>query len=235
MIKSGIFFIVLIFLIPLQGFSQEKLDQADSLFAAQKYTEAFDVYDEIFENGDASPSMLLKMAFIKEGLEEYVEALYFLNLYYIQSGNKKALVKMQEIATANHLEGYQYTDQDFMINILNKNRLYIETGMIILIVFLLIYAIRKFQKKQSASLPLFFQILLMALLFVFSNEFFTSEKAIVMADHTLLRSAPSAAAETLDSINKGHKVRVLDQSEIWVKIEWNDQPAYLRKGRIRVL
>lgn len=234
-IISSFFFFSFLFLVSLQGFGQARLNQADSLFDAQKYTEAFDVYEEIFKTGDASPSMLLKMAFIKEGLENYVDALYYLNLYYIKSGNKKALVKMQEIATANQLEGYQFTDQDFMINLLNKYRFLIETGLIVLILMLLGYAIRKFRKKERASLAIFFQVVIMSMLLIFSNEFFTSEKAIVLTDHTLLRSAPSAAAEPLETINKGHRVRVLDQSDVWVKIEWNEEPVYLRKGRIRLL
>ncbi|MDW3194944.1 MAG: SH3 domain-containing protein [Cytophagales bacterium] len=211
------------------------LNQADSLFEAKKYTEALEVYENIFQNDQASPSMLLKMAFIQEGLENYVDALYYLNLYYEKSGNKKALVKMQEIAAANELEGYEFTDQDYILNILSKNKLLIQIALLTLALLLMVYIIRKFQKKESARLPLIFQVLIIAVLFVFNNETFATERAIVLNDHTLLRSAPSAAAEPLESIEKGHRVRVLEQSEVWVKIEWNDQSAYLRKGRIRLI
>ena len=48
----------------------------DSLFQAKRYTQSFDLYHEIlFSYKKASPGMLLKMAYIKEGLGNYSEAL----------------------------------------------------------------------------------------------------------------------------------------------------------------
>lgn len=229
------FIIFAFFLLQLPSLTAANLDEADSLFEAKKYTEALEVYEMIFQSGQVSPSMLLKMAFIQEGLENYVDALYYLNLYYVKSGNKKALVKMQEIAAANALEGYEFTDQDYILNILSKNKLIIQITLIVFSLLLFAYIIRKFRKNESARLALMFQVFFIAILFVFNNEIFSRERAIVINDHTLLRSAPSAAAEPLESIAKGHRVRVLEQSDVWVKIEWNDQSAYLRKGRIRLI
>lgn len=234
-IKSSIFVILAFFLFGTPCLGQIDLKQADSLFEATKYTEALEIYENIFQNGQVSPSMLLKMAFIEEGLENYVDALYYLNLYYVKSGNKKALVKMQEIAEANELEGYEYTDQDYLLNMLNKYKLLIQIGLLASALLLLVYILLKFKKKESARFVIGFQVLVLALLFVFNNEFFSTDRAIILNDHTLLRSAPSAAAEPLESIKKGHRVRVLEQSDVWVKIEWNEQSAYLRKGRIRLI
>lgn len=229
------FLIFAFFLLRTPSISANGLTQADSLFEAKKYTEALEVYESIFQNGQASPSMLLKMAFIQEGLENYVDALYYLNLYYVKSGNKKALVKMQEIATANALEGYEFTDQDYILNIISKNKFIIQITLMVLSLLLFAYIIQKFKKNESVRLALMFQVFFMAVLFVFNNEIFSRDRAIVLNDHTLLRSAPSAAAEPLESIAKGHRVRILEQSDVWVKIEWNDQSAYLRKGRIRLI
>ncbi len=234
-IKFSFFIILAFFLFKTPSLSASELNQADSLFAAKKYTEALEIYGNIFQEGQVSPSMLLKMAFIEEGLENYVEALYYLNLYYVKSGNKKALVKMQEIAQANNLVGYEFTDRDYILNVISKNKLIIQVTLLVFSLILLVYIIRKFKKNESVRLALSFQVLILAVLLVFNNEMFTTERAIVLNDHTLLRSAPSAAAEPLESIEKGHRVRVLEQSDIWVKIEWNDQSAYLRKGRIRLI
>lgn len=222
-------------LLNLSILSASNLDQADSLFEVNKYTEALEIYETIFQEGQASPSMLLKMAFIQEGLENYVDALYYLNLYYERSGNKKALVKMQQIAAANELEGYDFTDQDYMLNIISKNKLLIQIALLVLSLLLFAYIIRKFRNNESSRLALISQAFILSILFIFNNEFFSTERAIVLNDHTLLRSAPSAAAEPLESIEKGHRVRVLEQTDVWVKIEWNDQSAYLRKGRIRLI
>ncbi|MGB3465691.1 MAG: hypothetical protein WBA74_10490, partial [Cyclobacteriaceae bacterium] len=55
----------------------DRLTTADSLFQAKKYTESFELYEQIIvEDMAYSPAMLLKMAFIKEGLGDYSNALY---------------------------------------------------------------------------------------------------------------------------------------------------------------
>jgi hypothetical protein len=52
--------------------------------------------------------MLLKMAFVKEGLGDYSNALYYLNLYYLKTYDKKVLKKMENLAERYHkLEGYE--------------------------------------------------------------------------------------------------------------------------------
>ena len=67
----------------------ETLAIADSLFEARKYTESFKIYQEIHGQNQGSPSMLLKMAFIKEGLDDYPAALYYLNQYYLFTSNER--------------------------------------------------------------------------------------------------------------------------------------------------
>ena len=52
------------------------LNTADSLFSQQKYTEALNLYEEIYTSGRASSAMLLKMAFIQDGLNNYADALF---------------------------------------------------------------------------------------------------------------------------------------------------------------
>ena len=44
--------------------------------------------------------MLLKMAYIQEGLNHVGQALYYLNLYYLASKDKSVLGKMEELANA---------------------------------------------------------------------------------------------------------------------------------------
>ena len=98
-----------------QSVSQE-LEIADSLFAKKKYTQSFDIYTGILENYESrSPSMLLKMAFIREGLGDYSTALYYLSQYYLLTSNKQVLKKMEEVAKDHDLKGYTYTDADFFL------------------------------------------------------------------------------------------------------------------------
>ncbi|MEQ9231021.1 MAG: hypothetical protein RIF46_10095, partial [Cyclobacteriaceae bacterium] len=92
---------------------QSNVDLGDSLFQEKKYTEAFELYQTSFQNGEASPSMFLKMAFIKEGLGDYVHALFYLSKYYSLTTDKTVLVKMSDLANENGLAGYSVGDADF--------------------------------------------------------------------------------------------------------------------------
>ena len=61
--------------------------------------------------------MLLKIAYIKEGLGDITSAQYYLNEYYLATSNEQALQKMEDLAEANDLKGYQHNDITFFFNI----------------------------------------------------------------------------------------------------------------------
>src|SRR5688572_16230256 len=78
--------------------SSHRLKTADSLFATKLYTQSFEHYEEILLQKQYTPAMLLKMAFIQEGLNHIGRALYYLNLYYLATKDKTTLDKIQELA-----------------------------------------------------------------------------------------------------------------------------------------
>ena len=160
----------LLVLISRQTSANDRLETADSLFTSAMYTEAFDLYYEIYEEEDiASPAMLLRMAFIKEGLNDYVQALYFLKQYQEITGDREVLDKMQEIAEANALYGYEYDDQDFIMGLLSKYRRYLLLGLILTSGLLLGYFFYNKLKKRSYGLSLFFQGVVVVLALVLTN------------------------------------------------------------------
>ena len=111
--------IVLLSLITLKAQDNAKdIELADSLFNQQKYTQSFEIYNRILKADHlTSPAMLLKMAYMKDPPMEMFNALYYLNLYYLQTHNKRALRKMEDLAKKYNLEGYKYTDIEFFMNI----------------------------------------------------------------------------------------------------------------------
>jgi hypothetical protein len=115
---------------------KERLLLADSLFAQKKYTQSFELYHDIQKSDKkTSSAMLLKMAFIKEGLGDYTNALYYLNLYYLKTYNKRVLKKMENLAEQNKLAGYNYDDAEFFLNLYHQYQLQIDlllTALILL-------------------------------------------------------------------------------------------------------
>ena len=212
------------------------VSQADSLFQAGKYTESFELYDQILRDGDYSPSMLLKMSFIREGLGDVSGALYYLNLYYNQTSNKKVLIKLQEMAEENQLTGYDFGDRDFFINLYHQYHIHIQVLLLtiaLLLVSSVIYDRRK-GKPMTVYKGLVLVIVLSVVLYL-NNYGLDLRKGIIIDPQTYLMTGPSGASDVFDVISKGHRVDILGVEGIWVKIRWADQEVYVRQSKIKRL
>ena len=216
--------------------ANEKLkQQADSLFSNQKYTEAFELYEKVFLDGAYSESMLLRMAFIKDGLGNYVDALYYLDLYYKLSADKSAVTKIEEISSDNRLQGYQYDDTNFFKAILKKFTIEFQLALLSISLLLTAYIYRKRKQQERPTTATVFQVLvLMGLLFL-TNSTFEVKYGIISQNNTLLRSGPSAGADPIEMIEKGHKVVILEQNPVWTKIKWSGEEVFLRNGKIKII
>ncbi len=213
------------------------LKMADSLFAESKFTESFVIYEELLESRkQSSPQMLLKMAFIKEGLKDYSKALYYLNLYYLQTTDKRVLKKMEELARNHDLTGYEYSDWEFFMMLYRKYNNYITYFLSALA--LLFFGIIFRQKRRHSSRPVATGILLTFVLAIFFFHINFSDKynkgIIVQADAYLM-DAPSSGADLVNIVDKGHRVKVLDKKDVWVEIEWQGDKAFIRENNIATL
>ncbi len=232
-IKQGIliFLFTVLSLISLAG-STDRLQYADSLFKAQKYTEAYTFYEELFENDQISSSMLLKMSFIQDASGNYSNALFYLDLYYRKTGDRQSVGKIKELASTFDLNGYQYNDIDYFLALLSKFRIPIVLLLLSFSVLLSAYVYVKFRQGIRAYFPFIFQVFTFLILLGVVN-YQVPDKAIVVMDQTLLRRGPSAGAEPIELINQGHKVTVLNTSKIWTKILWNGEEVFIRNNRLK--
>lgn len=215
----------------------EHLKQADSLFAQQQYTESLKLYDQLYSQASmVSPAMLLKMAFIQEGLGEYSEALYYLSEYYLMTSDDAAVEKIATLSKEHNLRGYEFSDFDLIQSFIRKNQ-YIFIYILLAIALVgLSYFI--FREKQETEKPYGFGIayaLLLGMLFYLTNFSLTPDHAIITASNTYIMTAPSAGAEVLNVSSKGHRVKVAGQEDVWTKIEWNGETAFVRQDNLRLL
>ena len=216
---------------------KEKLHIADSLFTQKKYTQSFELYEEIQKSDHrTSPAMLLKMAFIKEGLGDFTNALYYLNLYYLKTYDKTALKKMEKLAEQNKLSGYNYDDAEFFLNIYYKYQLQID--LVVICFILLYFGIITYGKKTKKINPTFAGFLyigVLLLLFAVNNFARERTKAIITTSDAPLMKGPSPGADVVDMISKGHRVDILGQNDVWVKISWNDNEAYIKAFNLKLI
>lgn len=213
------------------------LKLADSLFTHEKYTESLELYEMILNEDQLySPGMLMKMAFIKEGLGEYSEALYLLNLFYAWTSDKRALRKMEELAEEHHLYGYKFNDMEFMRTIYKRYHLPIIATLTAfsLFVFSFILYQKRHGKHRPVSAGILFVIIL-AVLFGLINFGQGRDRAIVLTDQAYLRIGPSSGANVAEIIEKGHRVEIVSQKDVWIKINWNDRPLYIRESHLGII
>ena len=227
--------LILLFLLFSHFSYSNDLEKGDSLFAEQKYTEALDVYEGLFDQEQFTASMLLRMAFINDGLGNYPKALYFLDLYYQKTADRSVVTKINQISEENNLYGYRYDDSHFFKAVLSKYQFHLQLVLLSLILLLMVYSYRKQTKGESSIPATILQLLIAVTLLIVTNQIFEDKHGIISNDRTLLRSGPSAGAEPIEMVSKGHKVKVLEELPAWTKISWDGEEVYVRKGKVRVI
>ena len=176
------------------------------------------------------------MAFIREGLNDHSGALYYLNIYYLKTTDRRVLDKMEEMASKKTLEGYTVTDYDFFIT--NFYRFYsiIVIGLLALAILMLALVYRqKIKLQQSPVLPAIFMVVFLAALFYTLNFGRSYDRAIVTNPDTYLMSGPSAASEVVDILEKGHRLTFSGTEDVWVKVIWKEDIAYVKQDKLRYL
>ncbi len=216
-----------------EGAPDRLLHLADSLFEGGKYTEAFGMYEEILKKvGAYSPQMLLKMAYVREGLEDHAGALYYLNLYHRHNPDEKTLLKMASLADEKQLKGYRYDDRAYFFFLLNKHRTAIILG---LLAFAAIFPLAVFQirRKGGQAIPIaVFQTVITALIVFVVFVGPEKPQGIINNATVFLMDSPSAGGKLLATVGKGHKVDILGQEDIWYRIRWEGTEAYIRKHNV---
>ncbi|WP_027003385.1 hypothetical protein [Hugenholtzia roseola] len=232
--KIAFFFLLfanlLIFKVQGEDKIMEAFKKADVLYESEKYIDAFQVYSVLWQDlGVFNEGMLLKMASIKERSKEHEQALYYLSLYYRYFPDKKVLEKMSELAAAKDLQGYQYSDLKYFQMLWLRYELYgIGIGSFLALVFIVLIIKRMKEGSSPWSLVLTNVLILVGLgvAYHFSRP---DAEFIVTHNHVALMQDPSAAAELVEWIDKGHKLPLLGKQDIWIQTEWKGQTVFIRE------
>ena len=209
-----------------------RLKQADSLYQTKQYTQSLEQYQAILAQNEYSPAMLLKMAYIEEGLNRVGQALYYLNLYYLTTNDKTVLTKMEELAARNRLDGYENSDVDIALALYYDYRQEISIVLAVLAVFLLSLI---FYRRRKGQRPVATNVLLLTVLILLAAHLNLGEKndtGIVGEPNTYLMDGPSAGASVVAVIDEGHRVEILGKTDVWYEILWNGNHAYIKENSL---
>jgi len=216
----------------IQGKEVENiLKKADSLYQEKKFTEAQVLYLQLYQQGLSSPATLLKMAFVHEGLGQTAHALFFLTSYFNRTEDTKAYDKIQALANARNLTGYELTDFDrVMIWLNNRTGTFIPiiASACVLCLALTFYLQRK--KSVNGKLAVgFISIIFLSLLF-YSINFISTPARAVVSRSTYFMTGPSAGANFIALVSEGNRVSLSGEQDVWIKVTWNGKDGFLKKS-----
>tara|TARA_B100002051_G_scaffold133690_1_gene127064 strand:- start:591 stop:812 length:222 start_codon:yes stop_codon:yes gene_type:complete len=59
-----------------------------------------------------------------------------------------------------------------------------------------------------------------------------SSEGIILYNNTFIMDDPSSGSDVYSLINKGEKIKIVDESYIWYEVEINDKNKFIRKKNI---
>ncbi len=214
----------------------EALAKADSLFHLKQYTQSLERYQSLFKNKSYSPSMLLKMAYIQEGLGHLAQSMYYLNLYYLASQDPQALVKLEDVANKNKLEGYTASDASRMVTLLKEYYRPIIIALAALCSFFLaLMSYQKLKRNQRPVTALVFLFFFLGLLFAHTYFGAQTHQGIISNPSTYLMEGPSAGSAVVSIVGEGHRLEILGKKDVWLKVKWSDRVVFLKETGILIL
>lgn len=228
--KLSIFFLLFLQSIHCQA-NVPQLLVADSLFQQRSYKEAMEIYHMNYQMGIYSPSMLLKMAFISEGIGDNENATLYLSKYYDLSPNPQTITKIKSLTGQTELVGYEVSDGMRFVLFLVEFKEIIVGALTLTLILTLIFLWSKGNKLTEARFywP---SVILITLIFVTNNFLKAQNAALVTNSPTLIVSEPSAGGEMVDLVEPGHRVKIRASKDIWYEVEWKDKIAYIRKDNV---
>lgn len=232
------FYSLLLPLLLLNSFlraSTPVLAEADSLYEAGRYREAFKNYQLIYNSvGFYTEKMLLRMAYITEARGEIAETLYYLNTYFKKTGKTEVLRKMEKLANDNDLQGYKYSDSAFFSGLYYQfKELLIPLFVASMILLFTLLFLKWRQRELNISVALLVSIVLLAI--VAARITLSAQKAIVTTNEALAMDGPSPAATQLSVFKSGERVEVIGENDVWLKVHFNNKQAYIMKTQARLL
>jgi len=222
------------FLTPPAAFSASKkvLKTADSLFAMAKYTEALIIYKKSFTDDEKNnQNLLLKLAFLAEKTNNYTDCLYYLSKLALINPSRRLFEKMDDLASQQNLNGYEFDDYNYFIIFYRRYGGYIPILLLTLgayIVFIMVLKTRR--KEPILRFHKVSTIAYLVILLAMVNVPSLYKTGIIINENTFLRDEPSSSSAVVETVGKGHKLTIFGSVDHWERVIWNNKIVYIRKS-----
>jgi len=207
------------------------LQKADSLFNSQRFSEAGELYLNALDQAKkTSKSTLLKLAFIEEGRDNDVQAIFYLHQFYLLQPEKQVKIKIEELANKNKFQGYSIDEADYGYFLYRTYGPLVEKVLLAVAIGLFLFLIYRRLKGNSLGYTPVFTLIFLLVSAYFFNFSLPYKRAIVFGEKNLLMSAPSSGSSLLGTLEKGHRVEWIGENDVWYEIKWNEKKGWVKKS-----
>ncbi len=203
---------------------------ADSLLTTGEYRQAAEQY-KVAVAQKPSPAVLFRLAFAYEQDGRAPEALWALRRAYERGPDRSILRKMDALAAAHHITGYEYGDRYFFLTLLRRNYQWLlEAGLFVGVLLATGLVLRR--RRQPSTRPWAGALLAYVGVAAVGINFITPDRLgreVIVRRPAALMSGPSAGAHWLATLPAGQQVPVMSAGQdIWLPVRWQGQKAWLR-------
>jgi len=213
---------------------EKELVKADSLYEKKQYISAIKIYEKIYNEGNSSPAMLLKLARIEEGMGNLGQSMFYLEKYHQFTKDEKVIDYLKETAESKKAIGFDY-GLSYKADLFYKEwKIYFQLLFSIIIIFglgMIIKHQNSLQKKKTYFSTSLISILIVA----FLNNYNGKSEAIVIGSHSYLLEGPSAGSNLVEKVSAPAKIQVKNQVDVWSKVVFEDKEAYIKTSNIKKL
>ena len=209
-----------------------ELLRADSLFAQARYAAAAPAYRRlVWQQRLASPTLLLKMAYIQEQLGQYPAALVYLTLAQARQPRVSTWRQLTALATRHRLTGYPDTwQQELRV----QAQRYYYLGLQVLLAAALVGAVWLLWRRAGRGAWLGYA-LYVAGLGAYLHLLRPLPVGLVARPGAALMAGPAAGAAWLSTAAVGDRLPVLGRQDIWCRVQWQQREAFVRATDVLVI
>ncbi|WP_426060929.1 hypothetical protein [Hymenobacter sp. B1770] len=185
----------------------------------------------MWQKRQASPELLLKLAYAQQQLGHYPATLLYLSLAYAREPRVRTWRQLATLAAQHRLVGYPMTWQQ---EVRVQAQRYYYPGLQVLLGGAVVGAIwllwRRGPRRAWLAYAGYVGLLGAYLYFLRPNP-----AGLVARSGAVLMAGPSAGAAWLSTAAVGDRLLVLGRQDIWYRVKWQQGEAFVREADLLVV
>ena len=208
---------------------------ADSLYQEKTFKQCINIYEgTLNESLSFSEKSLIQMSSIYFASNDTAKSLQTLEILYKHYPNSLSLEKINEltlkIENSNFVNTDKYAQALPYFNVYRNKILFglLTLACCFLFLWLAFYFLHQKNKKGLIITGTFFLILTLSINNISNNSIYAVTKSKIC----FIRTEPSNASSIISQTKNYRKFKVVDYSDIWIKVELDEGYGFIKKSQL---